>query len=294
MKILITGAAGLLGSDCTALLSSTHEVAALSSRGFDIADPAAVQEAVARYQPEVILNCAAYAKVDACESDREQAFRVNAAGPRNLALALAELGGKLVHISTDYVFDGQRIPPEPYTEGDPPSPLSCYGQSKLAGEQAIQESTDNFIIVRTAWLYGLSGPNFLKTMLRLALAEEGRVLRVVNDQHGSPTWSCRLAEQLKVLLEAGGRGIYHATAEGRCTWFELAVHFFKQMGIQANLAPITTAEYPTPAVRPKNSILENRRLKEAGLNVMRPWQDDLAEFVEKFRERLRQEAGMAG
>ncbi len=176
--------------------------------------------------------------------------------------------------------------PEPYREDDPVEPLSYYGQTKAAAEAAIRQEMDDYLIVRTAWLYGRRGHNFLKTMLRLAFMEPPRQIRVVNDQFGSPTWSHRLAQQLAILIAVGGPGIYHATAEGYTTWFELASYFFQAMGLNPPVLPCTTAKYPTPARRPRNSILENQRLKDKGINIMRFWRDDLDEFIGLYREEL--------
>jgi dTDP-4-dehydrorhamnose reductase len=234
----------------------------------------------------VVLNCAAYTRVDDCEEHREEAWRANATGPAVLAQAAEEHGARLIHISTDYVFDGQRPVPAPYTEADPVAPLSCYGQSKLAGEEAVRTGCRRWAILRTAWLYGRHGGNFPKTMLRLALRQPERVLRVVNGQYGSPTWSWRLAEQLRTVIEADATGLFHATAEGHTTWYEFAARFLSAMHVPHNLQPCRNEEYPTRAVRPVNSILENAALKQAGLNVMRPWQEDLEEFVARHREEL--------
>jgi dTDP-4-dehydrorhamnose reductase len=294
MKILLTGKNGLLGRDCLAAFEGRHEVLALGHRELDITDPARVDEAVARFRPEAMVNCAAFTQVDLCETEREAAVLGNVTGPRNLAASAARHGASLVHVSSDYVFDGARPVPTPYREGDPTRPLSWYGQTKLDGELAVQGVSDRYIIVRTAWLYGWHGPNFLKKILRLALSPKIPELKVVNDQYGSPTWSFRLAQQLAPLLEAGGQGIYHASAEGYCTWFELTRHFLDRLGVKKTVRPCPTSDYPTPAVRPQNSILENRRLKEEGLNLMRPWQDDVDEFVAAFGEDLLKEARGAG
>ena len=175
-------------------------------------------------------------------------------------------------------------------EEDAAAPLSYYGQTKLEAERAVMEELDRCIIVRTAWLYGRHGQNFLKTMLRLALSKPTPRLRVVNDQFGSITWTYRLAEQLAEIIAKGDYGIYHATSEGYASWFEVAAYFLKKMGISAQITPCTTAEYPTPARRPRNSILENQRLKVEGINLMRPWQTDLDEFVRINRDFLIQEA----
>lgn len=294
MKILLTGKEGLLGRDCLEVLAPRHTVLALNHRELDITNPAQVEKAVARFRPDVLVNCAGFTKVDLCETEREKAVQVNITGPRNLASSAAHHGVLLAHISSDYVFDGLKPPPAPYLEGDPTGPLSWYGRTKLEGEQAIQDNTERYIIARTSWLYGRHGPNFLKTILKLALSPQIPELKVVNDQFGSPTWSHRLAQQLARLVEAGAQGIYHASAEGYCTWYELARRFLQQLGIKKPLKPCPTSDYPTPAVRPQNSILENRHLKEEGLNLMRPWQEDLDEFVNLCREDLIQEARKEG
>jgi|UniRef100_A0A7C3ZA32 dTDP-4-dehydrorhamnose reductase len=287
MKILITGAGGLLGRECAAVLARRHKVIALTSRELDITDPDRVAEAVAALAPDAVLNGAAFTDVDACESQRERAFRVNALGPGHLARALARHRGRLVHISTDYVFDGAKAPPEAYVEEDPPNPLSWYARTKLAGEQAVQEALEDYAIVRTAWLYGLQGKGFLQLLLDLTLRRKLPEIRVVQDQFGTPTWAHRLAEQLERVLEAEeARGIFHATAEDWCSRYDWAVFFLKQMGLNCRVVPCASVEFPTPAVRPRSTILENRRLKELGLNIMRPWQEDLQEFGAQYREEL--------
>ena len=286
MKILLTGAGGLLGRECVAVLGRQHETYPMSSQELDITELARVEEAVARLTPQVVLNCAAFAHVDLCESERERAYAVNARGPRNLAQALAGHRGKLIHISTDYVFDGQKPPPEAYAEDDQTNPLSWYGKTKREGEAAVQEVLENHAIIRTAWLYGIHGQGFLNLMLDLAVNRKLPEIRVVDDQFGTPTWAYRLAQQLAKLIEADARGMFHATAEGRCSRNELARFFLEQMQVDCRIVPCSSTEFPTPAVRPKNSILENHRLKEMGLNLMQPWKDDLAEFAKKFREQL--------
>lgn len=286
MKILITGARGQLGRDCTRVLQPNHAVTPLDLPELDIADAGQVRQVLEPLRPDVVLNCAAYTRVDDCEEHREEAWRANATGPAVLAQAAEKFGARLIHISTDYVFDGQRPVPRPYTESDAPHPLSCYGRSKREGEQAIASHCRRWAILRTAWLYGRHGGNFPKTMLRLALRQPERILRVVNGQHGSPTWSWRLAEQLRAVIEADATGLFHATAEGHTTWYEFAAHFLAAMQVPHNLQPCRNEEYPTRAIRPVNSILENAALKQAGLNVMRPWQEDLEEFVSRHREEL--------
>jgi len=290
MRILITGGNGQLGRDCTQRFSRSHQVTACSSTTFDITDPAQARAVFAKHKPDVLVNCAAYTAVDRCEQDRVRCRAVNSTGPAVLARQCAETGCRLIHISTDYVFDGTKKIPAPYTEDDPTCPLSEYGMSKLAGEQAIIEELNNHLILRTAWLYGMGGPNFLKTMLYLAVSHPDRTMKVVSDQMGSLTWSSRLAGQIERLLDNPLTGIAHATAEGFSSWYDGAVFFLQTMGIQADIIPCSTTEYPTPAHRPANSILENKRLQQAGLNVMVPWQQDVEIFVLENREELLLEA----
>ena len=292
MKIIITGAGGQLGHDCREVFGQNHQVAALGHRELDITRQALVHETIGKIRPDLIINCAAHTGVDACETETELARELNVSGPRYLAQSADRYGSLLVHISTDYVFDGQKPIADGYVEDDEPGPLSVYGKTKRAGEKAICEETQHHIILRTAWLYGIQGHNFLKTMLKLTHANPAREFKVVNDQFGSPTWSYRLALQIEKLVEKGARGIYHATAEGVCTWFDLADYFLKKMNVPHCLVACTSAEFPTAAVRPKNSILENRRLKEAGVNVMVPWQDDVAQYTEQFGKQLRHNAAV--
>ncbi len=286
MKILITGAGGQLGRDCVARLESVHRVVACTSGELDITDREQVDAVFRRNRPEVVINCAAYTAVDRCEEENNRCFEVNGIGPGILAAQCRAGKARLIHISTDYVFDGNRPVPTPYCEDDPVNPLSAYGRSKLAGEMAITESMTDYCILRTAWLYGMGGGNFLKTILRLALSRPDRPLKIVNDQFGSLTWTARLAEQIEVLIDNRKTGIMHATAEGFSSWFEGAVFFLQAMGVEADLGPCTTKEYPTPAHRPANSILENKRLKNAGLNRMVPWQQDVQAFASQNRQAL--------
>ena len=290
MKILITGARGQLGRDCQAILSPAHEVIATDLPEFDITDSQQIRDRVVVVRPDVILNCAAFTRVDDCETQRTLAAQVNADAPRQLAAAARVLGAHLIHISTDYVFDGTRPAPKPYVESDTTHPLSVYGTTKLEGEKAVVASGARFAILRTAWLYGRHGGNFPKTMLRLALAQPEQTRRVIAEQAGSPTWSWRLAEQIRAVIEARAEGIFHATAEGHTSWFGFASAFLAAMQVPHQLAPCGVADYPTPARRPLNSILENSRLKVAKLNVMKPWDTDLAEFVSRHRDELLEEA----
>ena len=286
MKILISGGTGQLGRDCTKVLERDHEVTPVGSRALDISDWTAVKAFVQDLKPDVILNCAAFTKVDDCETKKELAWKVNVEGPKNLAAAAEDRGARIIHISTDYVFDGKKPVPEYYTETDTTHPISYYGFTKLEAEKAVCAETGRYSILRTAWLYGANGRNFLKTMLRLALGDPEREIKVVHDQFGSPTWSYRLAEQIENILDADVNGIFHATSEGHCTWYELATTFLGEMAVPNAFVPCTTRDYPTPAERPINSILENQRSKDAGLNSMRDWRTDLIQFVTLFKGRL--------
>lgn len=294
MDLLITGGGGQLGRDCAATLSTLGRVVALARRDLDIGDEARVREVLGNLRPAVIVNCAAFTAVDACESQPEAAWRANALGPAALARTAMRLGSLLVHFSTDYVFDGARPAPQAYTEEDSPGPVSVYGRSKLAGEEAIRSLGDSHLIIRTAWLYGLHGRNFPKTILSRVLREPERPLRVVNDQRGSPTWSRRLAQQARELIAHGARGTFHATAEGHCSWFDLAAAFLAAMGVPHRLEPCRTRDYPTAAARPSNSILENKRLKALGIHRMADWREDLEGFVAEHRQALMAECAPVG
>ena len=286
MKILITGGAGQLGRDCETVLKKNHQVTPVDLEVLDIADRTAVNAFVHDLKPDVILNCAAFTRVDDCETEKELACKVNVEGPKHLASAAGTRGARMIHISTDYVFDGKKPVPEYYTENDGTHPISNYGLTKLEAEKAVCEETDRHSIIRTAWLYGANGRNFLKTMLRLAIGDPEREFKVVHDQFGSPTWSYRLAEQIATVMDADVNGIFHATSEGHCTWYELATTFLDEMAVPNAFVPCTTQDYPTPAERPANSILENQRLKDAGLNIMRDWRADLIQFVTLYKDRL--------
>lgn len=294
MKIVITGATGQLGRDCCALLAESHTVVGCDGPRIDISNAEILNNHIGLYRPEVLINCAAYTAVDACETEREQAWKVNALGAELLAKASREHGFRLVHVSTDYVFDGSLPAPQAYQEEDATNPISEYGKSKLAGEEAIARYATDYVILRTAWLYSAHGKNFLKTMLRLALADQAGKLangvRVVNDQFGSLTWSYTLARQIERLLLSEMKGVVHATADGYSTWFEAASYFLAKMGIEHSFSPCSTSEYPTPAHRPANSILANTRLDTAGISVFKHWQQDIDSFVSLYGKELIREA----
>jgi dTDP-4-dehydrorhamnose reductase len=283
---MITGDKGQLGADCKKVLGETHEILGVDIDEVDITKLPDIELLVQKFTPNIIVNCAAYTRVDDCEIEKELSWHANVTGAENLAKCVDKHGGCLIHISTDYVFDGRKKVPEPYVETDVPNPVSYYGITKLEGEEAIRRTTDQHIILRTAWLYGVRGHNFLKTMLKLCLKNSDNIIKVVNDQFGSPTWTYRLALQIERLIETNNRGIFHASADGYCTWYELAVYFLKKMELPYNIIPCTTEEYPTPAARPMNSILENRNLKEKGIDIMANWKSDVDKFILNFRKVL--------
>lgn len=286
MKILVTGGKGQLGTDCVRVFGKTHEVLAIDLDEVDITRRSDLEALVQKFMPNIIINCAAYTQVDNCEIEKDLAWNVNVTGTENLVKCSEKQGCRLIHISTDYVFDGSKKIPEPYVEKDKPNPVSYYGKTKYESEKVVLNGADRHVIVRPAWMYGVNGYNFLKTMLKLALNNPKDEIRVVNDQYGSPTWSYGLALQIQRIIQTDAQGIYHATAEGYCTWFELAEYFLNKMQVPHTIVPCTSEEFPTRAKRPKNSILENRNLKEKGINIMSQWQDDIDRFVSGFRKNL--------
>ncbi len=274
-RILITGAAGMLGLDvAAAAVAAGHEVVTRARAELDITDPAAVRAAVADAEPDAVINCAAYTKVDAAESDVEGATRVNGDGPGVLAAAAAQAGAWIVHVSTDYVFDGSKTS-GPYVESDPTGPRSVYGVTKLAGERAVAEhAPDSHTIVRSSWLFGIGGPCFPATMLRLAADHDE--LNVVADQVGCPTYTPHLARVLVELSYTRSYGgAIHVAAAGECSWCEFASEIVARGGGRAEVKPITTAEYPLPAPRPAYSVMRSER----GAPVLPDWQQGLDEYL---------------
>jgi dTDP-4-dehydrorhamnose reductase len=275
MKILIAGSTGMLGTDLMAQFSS-HHVFGLDRPQIDITDLDQCLGYARELQPEIIINAAALTQVDYCESHAEEAFRINAEGAGNLAKAAASIGVPLLHYSTDYVFDG--LKGEPYHEEDQPNPASVYGKSKLSGEELIRVFCPDHMILRTSWLFGCHGSNFIATILKIA-RNEGK-LQVVNDQFGSPTYAKDLAAHTAQLLEARCRGTYHLTNSGFCSWYELAAKCVEWSGMSGvSVTPVTSDQFPRPAPRPLNSVLANGRLLREGLAGMRPWQQAAQEYV---------------
>lgn len=299
MRILVTGRSGQLATALSEAARSGIDIVALGRPEFDIADAAGVQGTLARIAPHVVVNTAAYTAVDRAESEREAAFAVNAAGAGNVAIAAAAIGVPLIHISTDYVYDGTRQ--APYVESDPTAPLGVYGASKLAGEQAAAAANPRHVIVRTSWVVSPFGANFVKTMLRLAA--ERPMLRVVDDQHGAPTYAPDLAAALVSIAQSiAGRpeadpawGIYHAANSGETTWCGIARQVMsaaRQRGLPAaEVTPITTPEYPTPARRPASSRLDCRRLGAAFGIQLRPWRPAIDDCVARLAAHAQQAQG---
>lgn len=275
MKLFITGGKGMLGRTLQRQLCG-NDLFIADLPEVDIADGLAVDHAVAAFKPDVVIHCAAMTQVDACETDADNAYRINALGSANVARAAARSGARLIAISTDYVFDGSAS--RPYHEFDAPSPRTVYGASKLAGEEAVRRHCPDHTVVRIAWLYGESGPSFLHTMLKLG-AQDGPALKVVNDQIGNPTSTDAVAGLIGQLLERPLPGIVHGSCEGDATWFEFAQAIFERAGVRRELVPCTTAEYPRPAPRPANSRLEKRMLRLAGFPPMPRWQEALDNFL---------------
>jgi dTDP-4-dehydrorhamnose reductase len=277
MRILVTGAGGMLGQDVVrAAEASGDEVIALTRGDLDVTDERAVAGAMSDEQVDAVINCAAWTDVDGAESDPDGADAVNALGADNVANAAAHVGARLVHVSTDYVFDGDRSSEDPaYVESDVPGPRSVYGASKLAGEEAVVAAGGSHAIVRSSWLFGVGGRNFVATMLDLG-ADRAEVT-VVDDQIGCPTATAHLAPALLTLArDEDAQGIFHVAGAGRCSWHDLAVEAFRQAGIACRVLPCTTAEMPRPAPRPPFSALESER-DDAPL--LPPWQEGLTTYL---------------
>jgi len=282
MRVLVTGANGQLGQDVVQCFrESGHEVEGLGRAELDITDLDQCFDVMSKSRPEAVIHCAAYTAVDAAESDTDGAYLVNAIGTRNIALAAERVGAKLIYISTDYVFNGNAD--RPYSEYDPTDPKTVYGQSKLAGEQMVRDFCTKWFIVRTSWVFGLNGSNFVKTMLRLG--QEKPVLQVVHDQKGSPTYTVDLARFLLQLLPTEKYGMYHASNSGSCTWYEFTEAIFEEareqigLTLTAKLEPCTTAQFPRPAPRPAFSVMDHLAIRINQLQDLPHWRDGLKQFM---------------
>lgn len=282
MNVAIVGGNGQLGSDLVqAFAANGDHATALAHSEIEITHPDSVERAIAPLQPRVIVNTAAMHHVESCERDPEKAFSVNALGPKNLALVARQLDAVLIHFSTDYVFDGAKT--TPYLEDDAPRPLNVYGITKLAGEHFVRSSAAKHFVVRTSALYGRNpcrakgGLNFVELMLKLA--KERPEIRVVANEFVSPTWTVELARQIVQLSRSDAYGLYHATSEGSCSWYEFAREIFSLTNTQVSLKVAGPDEFPAKVPRPGYSVLENRGLKRLGANLFRPWQDGLRAYL---------------
>jgi dTDP-4-dehydrorhamnose reductase len=282
---LVTGADGQLGSDLIRQLSDDGvTVTGCDRHALDVCDPRAVTRVLTAAAPSVVVNCAAYTAVDAAETDEATATAVNGVAPGLLARWCAENGARLIHMSTDYVFAGDAT--RPYEVDEPPSPHTAYGRSKAAGEAAVRAAGGDSHVVRTAWLYGAAGPNFVRTIARLARQRD--TFDVVDDQRGSPTWSWQLAAALRALAVADvAPGIWHCCSEGETTWHGFAAAILAELGLDpARVHPTTTASFPRPAPRPAYSVLSTRAWQQAGLPALPHWRDALHEAMVTLGEAL--------
>lgn len=274
-KILVTGCNGQLGRAIQKEYENDGAVLVCTDiADLDIGNNAQVMQYVRELRPDVVINCAAYTAVDACEQETELAYKINAIGPRNLAVAARDVGAKLMHISTDYVFNGNGT--SPYTEFDAPEPVSVYGRTKLAGERFVEQFADRYFIVRTAWLFGV-GKNFVRTMLRLS--ETHDEVNVVKDQLGNPTSAVEVARLLHFLEPTDNYGLFHGTCEGSCSWADFASEIFRLSGKNTRVNYISTEEYGSPAKRPAYSVLDNYMLRLTGDYRMADWETALQEYL---------------
>lgn len=272
MKVLITGANGQLGHDLREVLAD-HTLFPYDL-DMNVTDAKAVSDTVMEVKPDIIIHSAAMTNVDGCETDPDQAFLVNGIGTGNIALAAKKASSRLVYVSTDFVFDGSKG--EPYTEFDEPNPISAYGKSKRAGEEFVEALVPEHFIVRTAWLFGKTGHNFVKTMVKLA--DEKDELKVVDDQIGSPTYSADLAARINELIATDWFGTYHVTNSGSCSWYEFARAILQKAGKGTKVTPITSKELDRPAPRPAYSVLRNYVSELRGFQPMRPFEEALDAF----------------
>lgn len=278
MRALLIGSKGQLGSDL--LRVWTGDLIALSHDELDVCDRELVVSVIAREAPELVINCAAYHRVDECETQIERSFQVNGAGAKHVADAAREAGAAVLWISTDYVWDGEKG--SPYVETDLPRPISVYGASKVAGEHLVRQSNPRHYVVRSSSLFGVAGAsgkggNFVETMINKA--KEGQPLRVVADQTSSPTMTYDLAQKLQELAATGRYGLYHVTNSGQVSWHDFAAAIFERCGLSPSLTPISSDELSAPARRPRFSVMENAELKAAGIAQARPWQEALEAYL---------------
>lgn len=287
MNIMVVGSRGQLGQDLVSFLTEHgHIVTGKDIPDIDITDYRSTLAAVSACTPDIIINCAAYTAVDACETHVQDAFAVNSTGIANIALCALETKCRVIHISTDYVFDGTKN--EPYVEDDIPHPTSVYGQSKLDGEIRLASIFPNHLILRVSWLYGIHGQHFIKKITSKAksLAGTDGVLKVVTDEIGSPTYTIDVCRQIRMLLPTEHTGVFHCTNEGFCSRYDFTRKIFAAYHIDTPITPCTSQDFILPAPRPAYSVLENKRLKELGINVMRDWEEAFADYIVKEARSL--------
>lgn len=276
MRVLVTGVKGQLGYDVVKDLEKRgHQPIGVDRDEMDLMDNEAIRTFIMNLKPEAIIHCAAYTAVDKAEEEVETCYQINAEAVKVISECAKELDVKLIYISTDYVFDGTKE--GEYVETDIPNPINVYGASKLKGEQYVQELLEKYYIVRISWVFGVNGNNFIKTMRRLGLERDE--LNIIHDQVGSPTYTADLAPLLVDMMETDKYGIYHATNEETCSWYEFANEIFKQSKIEIKINPITTDQYPTAAKRPMNSRMSKDKLKENEFNMLPTWQEALVNYV---------------
>lgn len=295
MKILLVGANGQLGTELNDYFKRKHNVIGLDIPDIDITLLENMMHIFEAFKPDIAINSAAYADVDGCEKDHDKAFLVNSLGARNLAIAAEKVGAKLVHISTDYVFDGNKN--EPYKEYDKTNPINVYGISKLEGENFVRNISRKHFILRIAWLYGINGKNFIKMFL--SLLRSNNEIKVVSDQFGTPTSALNIARQIEVLINTEQYGTYHCTCNGGCSWFEYALEILKNLDYEiisrseenislvsnkervekVSIIPVPMTHFSRPAKRPRYSVLDNYYLRIQGLDLMLDWRDALREFI---------------
>lgn len=284
MKILVTGYTGQLGYDVVKQgMKHGFNMIGVGSKDFDITNQQSVFDYVREINPDAIIHCAAYTAVDKAEDDKSTCWNVNVEGTNNLAEAAKEINAKFMYISTDYVFNGTGD--SPFKETDKPNPIGYYGITKYEGEKVVQQLLDKWFIVRISWVFGINGKNFVKTMLRLA--ETRNELNVVGDQIGSPTYTFDLARLLIEMIQTDKYGIYHASNDGYCRWAEFAKEIFKQANINVNVNSISTEQYPTRAVRPKNSRMAKQKLLNNGFTPLPSWQDAVKRYVKELTQEVK-------
>ena len=274
-KVLIIGADGMLGGELFRTFKGKDVCIGSTIQELDISDYDRTIETIKRLEPQVVINVAAFTMVDLCEQEKEKAFAVNAQGAKNVAIGCREIGAKCIYLSTDYVFDGKKN--TPYGEDDPPNPISVYGLSKFQGEEYIEEILDDYLIIRSSWLFAKEGTNFVNTIIKLS--REKNELTMVNDQKGSPTYTKDLSQAISLLVEKDLKGIFHITNSGCCTWFEFAQKILDLIGSSMKLIPISSSHCGRAAQRPHNSVLNCEKLKEKTGLIMPNWKDALARCV---------------